>query len=177
MNRLVKASLTSGISVYVICMISVLLGADFLALLVITFLVGPIYVIILLLNSSKVSTFRALVFLLTSIGLYYLVIYFLNIHNYMDHFLPYKIMVASTLASVLLFMAYGLCLSEFQWKNMLIATWAGVNTSLISAIAAFGFRYLNNNDHALFSLLALGLFSIFPLWQYRFSKLLIKTNP
>ena len=176
MNPLIKTTLISGLATFAICWISILFKAAFVAFVFITILPGPAYGIILLLYSGKLSSLKTILFLLLTMLLYYSIIYFLNLHDFTDSFLPYKIFISSICGSVLLKLLYDLIIEEtFSFKSTVASPFLlGAISSILPSISAFGFQFID--DKSLFSFISIGLLSIFPLWQYLFSINMLNEN-
>jgi hypothetical protein len=167
MYKKIKRTLLCGLGIFAVCALLLSLNASWPLLWFVFLTPGVLYGITL--SADVESKYSPVLFVIASTVLY--IACFCMVHpGRDDDLLIPRIFLASATGSLLLFSSYYLIISRnfLFWRTLLYSLLTGI----ISAIPACICDYYFAEMHGESTLLYIGIFSIYPIWQIAFSILI-----
>jgi hypothetical protein len=171
-DKLVHNSLILGLILFALCGLSILTQAAQVALIVSHIFPGFLFGLVLITTSNDSRGINKITLLLMSTGIYVLCIYLTDLRSNDKIMGPVRLLMASTLGSVLLTNFYWILAKRiFNIKKcLIIPVMIGIAASSVSSLSMY-FLYLDDYYEKYFEqiLIWTGLLSIFPVWMTFFS--------
>lgn len=161
-----------------ICAAASMAGEFYFSLLLAIIFPGPLFTITLLLGSKEQSGWRVLVFLLSGTALYYLAVYIVLTGKDNDVFFAGRFLASGVAGFVLLYLLYDHLLTNRRWATPLLrAAWLGLVATLPATVCLVAIGFIDPAYPWYDTPLRIGVLSIFPIWQYLFSREVVRTDP
>lgn len=177
-DRLVHSSLAVGLIIFILCGLGILTEAGQVLLIVSHIFPGLLFGIVLITVNNDSGSLNKIGLLLLSTGIYVFCIYLTDLRTNDKFIGPLRLLLASTIGSVLLSNAYCMLSGRiFALKRcLLVPISIGIIASSLSCVSMY-FFYTDYYERPFKqTLMWIGLLSIFPIWMTLFSMNIVKMN-
>jgi hypothetical protein len=171
-----KAILLAGSVICCVATLGMLYQEAIMVMLFIVYFPGPTLGLIIAAFKKSAIIYRLAFFLATCL-LYMLAIYIIDIRTIDYKLSPLRILLVSTISSVLLQLVFDIIFkTKINYKDSVARpAILGFKASILTTIAAFYFKVAPTTGWMTVPLW-LGLFSIFPIWFYVFCRQLVQAG-
>lgn len=177
--ELKKAGLFLGIAIFILCWIGIYFEIRPLVFIVSHFLPGLLFSLIILHYSEYTDTvFNRFLFIVLSTVIFILCVFFINLNSENKMATAIRLIIASSIGAVLLKTCYDHFYAHKLKNNatFVFPLLTGFLSSLPAAIAIYFYKSPGWEGQWMNMLLYTGVFSIFPIWMYLMSNLIVRTD-
>lgn len=177
--ELKKAGFFLGLSFFILCWVGMYFDIGLLVILMSHFLPGLAFSLIILHYSEYTDTiFNRFLFIFLLTVIYILAVFFVDLRSDNKMATAIRLLIASSVGAVLLKACYDhfYALKIKNNATFIYPFFIGLLSSIPAAIAIYFYKSPGWEGSLINMLLYTGIFSIFPLWIYLMSVLIVKTD-